>query len=469
MSSLAPLMGRLSQVFSGRLCLVCSTLIITLGSLLTSIAGTFTMFMVGRVVTGVGAAGVLVVGSIIVIQMASAKKRGLYLGLINAGMTIGVSLGAVIAGALEPRIGWQPLFGLQAPFSLLAGFGLLLGIPANYIKNDNEYSSHSVPKKLARLDYSGCLLLIATILLFLLGLSGPRVLATPLILSGIALPIFVLNEVYIAKDPVIPVTVLRSRGTLLTCMATVGFMTARWCILFYTPVYALAVRNWDPAVAGSILIPTNAGFASGGLLAGYFHIRRHGSFYVHTLVSMSLFPLTLLALAFLSTANSSPVLYVAVVFFNGLLTGASLNYAFVHVLHLTLPEVHPIVISLVATFRGFAGSFGSAIGGGLFGRVLHKSLKRGFRKAGLEHEGELIRRLLGSPAMVGRLKGKEQEVAIHAYEDGLKALFLSAVGLALIVVLFQAGTGWTEPVGSTEQEDTVEDVEEGEESLLGGS
>jgi MFS family permease len=64
------------------------------------------MFIVGRAVTGAGAAGILVVGSIIVIQMASAKKRGLFLGLINAAMTVGVSLGAVIAGALEPRIGW---------------------------------------------------------------------------------------------------------------------------------------------------------------------------------------------------------------------------------------------------------------------------------------------------------------------------------------------------------------------------
>lgn len=64
------------------------------------------MFMLGRAVTGSGAAGVLVVAGIIVIQMTSPKQRGVYLGLVNSGMTVGVSLGAVIAGALEPRIGW---------------------------------------------------------------------------------------------------------------------------------------------------------------------------------------------------------------------------------------------------------------------------------------------------------------------------------------------------------------------------
>lgn len=106
MSSLAPLMGRLSQVFSPRLCMFSSTVLISIGTLIISTSVSFEMFIVGRAVTGVGAAGVLVVASIIVIQMAAAEHRGLYLGLVNSGMTVGVSLGAVIAGALEPRIGW---------------------------------------------------------------------------------------------------------------------------------------------------------------------------------------------------------------------------------------------------------------------------------------------------------------------------------------------------------------------------
>lgn len=289
-------------------------------------------------------------------------------------------------------------------------------------------------------------------------------------LSGVALPVFVLNEIYVAKDPVIPVSVLKSRGTLLTCLGTVGFMMARWSVLFYTPVYGQAVLAWPLAAAGSILIPTNAGFASGGLLAGYFHIHRHGSFYVHTLVAMALVPVTLLVLAFISTTDTPAALYIIVVFCNGFLTGASLNYALVHVLHLTLPNVHPIVISLVATFRGFAGSFGAAIGGGLFGRVLRKSLVEGFDKAGMKDRNERIRQLLGSPALVRKLDGKEKEVAMVAYQDALKALFLAAMGLAVIVVLVQAGTGWKEATKPTDTGDSEgEEDGEGEEAPVAAS
>ncbi|KAH4925767.1 hypothetical protein HBI55_139680 [Parastagonospora nodorum] len=467
MSSLAPLMGRLSQVFSGRLCMFFSTMLISIGTLVTGFSTSFRMFLVGRALTGAGGGGIFIVASIIVIQMTSPKRRGLYIGLVNTGMTVGVSLGAVIAGALEPKIGWQPLFWIQSPISLLAGISLLLSIPSDYSK-ENQYSDMSLGQKLRRIDYSGILLLIATIILFLLGLSGPRILWTPLILSAFALPVFILNESHIATDPVIPVSVLKSRGTLLTCFATLGFMMARWTILFYTPMYAIAVRGWAPAVAGSILIPTNAGFATGGLLAGVFHIKRTGSFYLHSVISMGLFPVTMAVLAFISTSSSPWGGYVVMVFLNGLITGASMNYALVHLLHLTHADVHPIVISLLATFRGFAGSFGSAIGGGIFGRVLHKSLKDGFSNAGLTHRGELIRKLLGSPALVSKLNGKEHTIAVGAYQDAFKVLFLSAVALSIIVALVQAGTGWKEPVEKDEPLGHEEEAE-GEESLVVGS
>lgn len=106
MSSLAPLMGRLSQVFSPRLCMFISTVIIAAGTLIVATSKTFEMFIVGRVISGAGASGIFIIASIIVIQMTSPERRGLFIGLVNTGMTAGVSLGAVIAGALESKIGW---------------------------------------------------------------------------------------------------------------------------------------------------------------------------------------------------------------------------------------------------------------------------------------------------------------------------------------------------------------------------
>lgn len=134
-----------------------------------------------------------------------------------------------------------------------------------------------------------------------------------------------------------------------------------------------------------------------------------------------------------------------VAFANGLATGSTLNYALVHLLHLTYPNLHPIVISLLATFRGFASSFGSAIGGGIFTRLLISSLTKGFESAGLPGREDLIRKLVGSPSTVAQLSGTEKEVAILSYAEAIRGLFLAAVGLSTLVIFVQASTGKRAP------------------------
>jgi hypothetical protein len=96
----------------------------------------------------------------------------------------------------------------------------------------------------------------------------------------VILGIFIVVETRYATEPIIPVTVLKSRGALFSCVATLGLMLARWTVLFYSPVYAIAVRNWSPASAGMMLVPTNAGFAFGGLMVGFFHVRKAISYYL---------------------------------------------------------------------------------------------------------------------------------------------------------------------------------------------
>lgn len=178
------------------------------------------------------------------------------------------------------------------------------------------------------------------------------------------------------------------------------------------------------------------------------------------MIGIALFPITAACLAFLSTDTSPAWLYIVMTFLNGLHVGATLNYTLVHLLHLTTPQTHFIVTALLATFRGFGGSFGSAIGGGIFTRVLKRGLVEGFAKRGMTNEDALIRRLLGSPALANRLVGVERDVAVEGYVAALKALFLAAAGLCVLITFVQAGTGWKGP--DDKQTDAEEEAEDGE-------
>lgn len=109
MSSMAPLIGRLSQLFSPRYLVLVSASVFACGGLITGLAKTYESFIAGRVISGVGGAGIMTLCLILVLELTGPKRRGLFIGLVNMGYTIGVSLGAVVAGASLGVFGWVRL------------------------------------------------------------------------------------------------------------------------------------------------------------------------------------------------------------------------------------------------------------------------------------------------------------------------------------------------------------------------
>ncbi|KAJ5161344.1 hypothetical protein N7492_006736 [Penicillium capsulatum] len=455
MSSVTPLAGRISAIFTPRIYIVFSSTIMAIGLFITAAASTLTVFLLGRSVAGIGSGGLMSATIILALDLASSTRRGLFIGLISTGYTVGLSSGAVLAGLLAPTLGWRFLFWSQAPISLLLGPLLFFVIPT--VSEDSaEEEKVSLFDQLARVDYAGSLTLVwpflgstsqinkiqaISVVLLLSSLASPEIIIWPISASAILFGLFLLIESRWAREPVIPVHVLRTRSVMLSCVSSLGLMMARWSVLFYTPIYAMAVRGWSPASAGLILVPTNAGFGIGGLLVGWLHIRQVGSYYMSCLTIFVLFTGATCALSFLSTPTSLTAIYLGAAFLNGLFAGALMNYTLSHLLHLTHSNVHYIVTALIGMSRGFAGSFGSAVGGGFFTRILKNSLEAGFSKHGLSPRPHLVHTLLGSPATVMHLEGLERVVAVESYEHAVRMLFIAGAGVALLSTLFQAGTG----------------------------
>jgi MFS family permease len=119
MSSLSPLAGKLSYVIAPRFLMFFATIILGMGSLITGFANSLAVFLLGRALSGIGAAGLLSVSIVLVIQLTSQKRRGLAVGLVNTAFTVGVAAGAIIAGALEPIVGKLPQGDSTIPLWLL--------------------------------------------------------------------------------------------------------------------------------------------------------------------------------------------------------------------------------------------------------------------------------------------------------------------------------------------------------------
>ncbi|KAL5333523.1 major facilitator superfamily domain-containing protein [Aspergillus crustosus] len=457
-SSMTPIAGRLAQIFTPRIYVLFSCVVLSIGLFATAAAPGLSVFLLGRALTGVGAGGLMVTGIIMTLDLVSKKRRALFIGMVNFGMTIGVSMGAVLAGLIVPAFGWRPIFWVQAVTALVLGPLLFLAIPSHphFETGEGETkTSSALLQKLKKVDYAGALTLATSIFLLLFSLASPEIPLTPIFLSGIFFTVFWIIESKFTAEPIVPIEVLKTRSVLLTCLAALAAMTARWAVLFYSPVYAMAVRGWSPASAGLILTPTNAGFGIGGLLVGWVHIRHGQSYYWSNIIAYLVFAFSHLLLFTLSTPTSPTAVYVGAMFLDGFSLGASMNYTFAHILHLTKPDVHYIVTALVGMARGFAGSFGSAMGGGFYQRELQAGLEDGFAKHGLTGEGSLIHKLLGSPALVAKLTGVEREIAVQSYERAIKSLLLGGFVIMIVATIAQAGTGWTAP----EEEPSVEEDE----------
>ncbi|KAJ4302355.1 hypothetical protein N0V88_002499 [Collariella sp. IMI 366227] len=137
MSSVAPLAGRLAMIFSPATMVLLSSAFFAVGALITALAPSFTVFIFGRVLCGIGSGGIMTLCMILVIQLTSKKSRGLWIGLTNARL----------------------LFGAQAPLAALAGLGVSLSIP--HFTPHSDHKDKNTLQKLASLDYAGAAALCA--------------------------------------------------------------------------------------------------------------------------------------------------------------------------------------------------------------------------------------------------------------------------------------------------------------------
>ncbi|KAH7312688.1 major facilitator superfamily domain-containing protein [Stachybotrys elegans] len=457
-SALSPFVGRLATIFPARSLLVPTATLTALGSLVSAFAPSAHAFMVGRAVSGAGSAGILPLVVVLVLEVTTEKSRGIFVGMINAGATVGVAMGAFLYGALVEPLGWRPLFWIQSPVILAAGVGAYLSLPAP--SKPRDYKSTAVRDKLKQIDYLGAALLVTTIVLFLYGLADV-IEVIPLLLALVSLVAFILIETRFATDPIIPLNVLLSPGVLLTCFSQLGVMSARWSLLFYSPIFMSAVRGAALSTAGAVLIPTNVGFGIGGVIVGWLHVRRSGAFWLPSIVALAIFAASLALVAMVATVEAPIWCFVALLFANGFSIGAGLNYTLAHLLHLTSGrDAQYVATSLLATFRMFAGSFGTAIGGGVFYRLLRALLTQGFLDLDGTEELSPARKKLIAKLLVSHLYGDSSEevhqVTVQAYAGAARGLWHAAAILALIMTILQAMTGWKGP----EQEDANREEEE---------
>ncbi len=238
--SLADIVGR-RRVFSW-----CAAAF-ALGSLCCAVGPNIGVVDAGRVVAGVGGAGVMAAGGAILAHTYSGAALTRAFALMGTMAGVGIAVGPTLSGLLIESLGWRGSFGVYT------AIGAVLFAGARTLTESRAPGPH-------RIDRIG-------ITTFVIGLSaimvavleGPeRGWADPVVVAAAAigaavLVAFTLSQTR-AKAPLLDPALMRNRrfvGWVLSTLTTsVGFLGA----LVYLPTYLQSVGDMNTAAAGATML-----------------------------------------------------------------------------------------------------------------------------------------------------------------------------------------------------------------------
>ncbi len=259
--------GKLSDHFSKKIILLVTLFIFIIGSILAGLSQNLPELIAFRAVQGLGSGGFLPVGlaviAVILPPAARAKLTGAVTSFIGIAIVVGPEIGAFIVDTTS----WRWVFYVNIPFGMVSF--ILVWMLLSPLK----------PILRGKFDYLGSILLASWISLLTLpliemaysgwSLSDP--LAITFLASGLVLlAFFLLVEMRIAKEPVIPLRMFRHKTIISDSFLSffrggVLFSLSTFIAIFVTEVLfgtANTLRN----VLYGFVVPMVLGSILGGIL-----------------------------------------------------------------------------------------------------------------------------------------------------------------------------------------------------------
>jgi EmrB/QacA subfamily drug resistance transporter len=251
--------GKIADIHGRKKIFTLGLVVYTIGSTAAAFAGNTMVFLVLRVVQGVGAALFVTTGMAILTSVFSPQKRGRAIGVYVSAVYVGLSVGPFIGGVMTQQFGWRSIFALMLPLGITS-----IVVTRAFLKGEwADADSH-------RLDVPGCLIYGAAIVSLVYGASIlPRATGWILVPAGmLGLVLFFLQQRR-ASDPVFEVTLfVENRTFTFSSLAALLNYSATFAVTFMMSLYLQYIKGMTPQVAGSILMAQPVVMAFFSPLAG---------------------------------------------------------------------------------------------------------------------------------------------------------------------------------------------------------
>lgn len=303
-----PFLGRVSDVYGRRTVFLLSLLVFVIGSVMVALSTKemgLGWVIGGRVVQAIGGGAMVPVSMAVVADIFPTKQRGLALGLIGAADTAGWVIGPLYGSVMLKFLGWHAIFWINVPLGLISAVLIFLALrgakslPSPVVlPADNTNNRPAAQSKWRQLDVLGFIFLGLALTGINLAFGGGKeatalagsafedVGKNPLqeyqtqilIGAGVALLVFVIWELFIARRPLLNLRTFRRIPYAAANLA--NFMIGAALVVALVGI-ALFVNTTDKSNdrvtiafdAALALAPMTLGMALGAVFGGWFSDR----------------------------------------------------------------------------------------------------------------------------------------------------------------------------------------------------
>jgi EmrB/QacA subfamily drug resistance transporter len=263
-TAVAPLYGKLSDIYGRRAMMLASIGIFMAGSAACAAAPGMILLILGRGLQGLGGGGILPLAQAILADAVAPRERGRYQAYMGSVWVTAGLAGPVLGGILAEHFHWSVIFWINVPLGLFAAL-----------------MTHSTLKRVPRherkhkLDLLGAALMMAAAIPLLLALTwaGTRFpWASPPVLGLLALAaaltlLFALRLRH-AAEPFLPLPVLANPVMRMGSLCTSFSQGVIVGLTIYLPLYYEVVHNYSASDSGLALVPIVVMSTPGSILAG---------------------------------------------------------------------------------------------------------------------------------------------------------------------------------------------------------